>query len=261
MSAYVVVQRPDAVHVLTDGLSYTREGVVAAITSKCGQLGPMPAVITTRGPADLQEIIAEFAASVASAGADFDWFIDAFPSLMEHVHGGLVSAGRRPEFEVVVAGWSATQNRLVVYSWENHGRRRTEGSCRYKLVELTSPLVMAPVPSDPDLLAAGWNPALRWNAFDPERDGLTIMEAQRRFRSTEDDHVDPGLFFVGGRVTLTTITRHGIVQKPIKDFADTIGQKIRPELSEVPGSRKSAGVNRQQRRAIDRHDRRQRAAG
>lgn len=259
MSAYVVVQQPDAVHVLTDGLSYAPDGVVREITEKCFQLGSMPAAVTSRGPAGLQKIIAEIAEIACSDGASFDVFLDYFPSLMEGVNKAMTHDGKAPEFDIIMAGWSALRDRLVVYSWENHERYRTEAA-PYELVEITAPILMAPVPSDPDLLAAGWNPALQWNAFEPERDGLIIMEAQRRFKSTERDQVDPGLFFVGGRVTLTTVTRQGVMQKPLKQFADTIGQKIRPELNAVAGSHQTSCVNRHERRAMARRDRSRRAS-
>ena len=62
--------------------------------------------------------------------------------------------------------------------------------------------------------------------LDAERDGLQLMECQRRDRSL-------GHSVVGGFVEQTTITRTGVSSQIVKWWPDEIGRKIEPERDDA----------------------------
>jgi hypothetical protein len=57
---------------------------------------------------------------------------------------------------------------------------------------------------------------------DPERDGLALLEAQRRLPYSPDEPA----CFVGGFAELTTVSAAGITQKRLRTWPDRIGEKI-----------------------------------
>jgi hypothetical protein len=64
-------------------------------------------------------------------------------------------------------------------------------------------------------------------SFDPERDGLALIVAQRE-RGVIDTMVglEPGHCRIGGEVDLTEVTKHGVRVWRIHDFGDVVGERI-----------------------------------
>ncbi len=62
--------------------------------------------------------------------------------------------------------------------------------------------------------------------FDARRDGLLLLERQRRIPPTPWSY---GHASVGGRATLTVIDREGVRVSTLKDWGDPIGQRINPD--------------------------------
>lgn len=132
--------------------------------------------------------------------------------------------------------------------------------------------------------------------FDAERHGLPLMEVLRRIRA-EPEFLPSEAYMVGGGVDLTEITRDGVTQRMLRQWPDVVGEPILPgplprvTLKDVPPSfvptehrnqwlklnrqglidpetlmirqaqpvaATPAGMNRQERRAMEREQRRAR---
>ncbi len=63
--------------------------------------------------------------------------------------------------------------------------------------------------------------------FDPRRDGLRLIEAQRAYKDERGAHR------VGGQAELTEVTRDGINQSVLRVWPDKLGQMIKPEVSRL----------------------------
>lgn len=256
MSSYAIIRQGEAVHAITDGASYNPDGTLRATDAvKCLQLGHMPAIVTSRGPAKIARMIAETAASpeLAPYRPDFEMFLTIVPEIMPALEAKLVAKGLTTEFEVVFAGWLEDDERLGIFHWRNTdvafggdlGPART-------LNEITHDDLFAPMPDVAHLQATGFH-LDSLAGFDPEHHGLQLIEAQRRVRAMGSGQVPEGTFLVGGQAMLTTVTRDGVTQKRLKQWsADKVGGKIRPELVAVVGEQ--APLSRQQRRAMERQE-------
>lgn len=68
-------------------------------------------------------------------------------------------------------------------------------------------------------------------AFDPVKDGIAVMQAQRHtvFPLQGDDGIGRDLFIVGGEIVMTQITEADISQRVIHRWpGDKVGELIRP---------------------------------
>lgn len=87
--------------------------------------------------------------------------------------------------------------------------------------------ICAPVPTAEAARAAGVTAQIEIDAFDPEIDGLKLLEVQRLVPSAFDmRHPDRTGSIVGGLGMLTTITRDGISTKVVKRWPDRVGRLI-----------------------------------
>lgn len=70
--------------------------------------------------------------------------------------------------------------------------------------------------------------------FDAERHGLPLMEVLRRIRA-EPEFLPSEAYLVGGGVDLTEITRDGVTQRMLREWPDVVGEPILPgPLPRVP---------------------------
>ncbi len=70
--------------------------------------------------------------------------------------------------------------------------------------------------------------------FDPERHGLPLMEVLRRIRA-DPNFLPSQAYMVGGGVDLTEITRDGVTQRLLREWPDAVGELILPgPLPRVP---------------------------
>jgi hypothetical protein len=238
MTALVYLRQDDALYLLTDGASYTDDGVVTAIEPKPAVMpDDTNMVIFTRGPAGSAHLAA------------FN-FVDQFASFDEFVDGAeqnvlkwyfdyeiWMRRGHHPDLEFYFFGWSEKRARPEGYqircgyedstfhSDKNVGRKQGIRNKPFVRLELPD-LSVAPGIFDKSVLAATKFPAhLKPRDLVPEVDVLHLMEVLRRTPCARFPG-DPETITVGGHALLTRIDADGVTQKMLAEYPDAIGEPI-----------------------------------
>lgn len=236
MSSVVAICQTDAIHIITDGAMYDRNGAVLGFQSKIIPLHLAKSVIAVRGASWAAlplEGILRFADS-------FDQALERLPDLMERMmasHIEELGADLHPadrEFEVTIAGWSAKFGKLMVAVAstfkpcdENDGADDSHQAGYQQFVPREAPRAFtAPLIDVQGVLGRQITTVGDINEMDGAIDGFALHCAQR---------VTPGFYFgkpahlIGGFAELTTVTRNGFEKRVIHEWPDTIGRKITPE--------------------------------
>lgn len=236
MSSVVAICQTDAIHLVTDGAMYDRDGLVTGFQSKIIPLHSAKSVIAVRGAgwAFLPlEAFLRFATS-------FDQALERLPDLMERMIAGHIAElgtdihPAEREFEVTIAGWSSKYGRLMVAvastfapcdPKDSTGDSHQPGYRQFVPWEAarayTAPLIDVQGVLGREIATVG-----DVNELAGEVDGFALHCAQR---------VTPGLYYgtpvhmIGGFAEHTRITRQGFETKVIREWPDAIGQKITPE--------------------------------
>lgn len=240
MTAQLIVQRPDAIHVWTDGVGYQGDGRVSHILRKIHYLDTGAGAVFGRGCWDLFTAVADHA---NRAGWSFDQTVQNTAGLVP----GLVAeierdVGPFDMAEICLAGWSDSRRQLEVWLLPTHDLHEINGIPRGQMSPLP-PFYAAPGPPEDYLAAIGWMPSdpevyvwdhvrdkMLSDDFDPRRDGLAFMEGQRLTPTEAGDQGQPGQYVVGGFCLWTEITRNGCRDDLLRIWPDRIGELIRPDL-------------------------------
>lgn len=228
MSALNAILTPEAVHVLTDGAGYGPDGTLTGITSKVAALPHLSAVLAARGKTFALPTIAA-ALNDRSPPGGFDelqagMVVEKTRMVLEQLPA-LAAAQNLPEaavagpFELILAGWSTARQRPELYALH------TVPSEHFRPWQLTPVEDGYLTPGD-GAFVNGLVEVIDFGRFDPERDGLRIVEAQRaRAWPIPGGAVAHG---VGGFVQLTSVTRDAVTSRILKRWNDSLGEKIRP---------------------------------
>lgn len=233
MSAINALVQRDAVHLLTDGLTYIHDEIIQTNSEKCISLRGMRAAIASTGPAGLSYLLAEMLERGCETfdevvRKDREWWRGAFDWYIENQR-----AGASEYATVVLIGWLEREDRSACFSIELSNGGATAAwiarnnphsdpdAVAHDLVEL--PILANPTPSIDELIAASWPIGVDRDKRDAETDLLHMMEIQRRKK------MDDGLYYVGGEVTMTTITRDGVEQRLVHTWPDRVGEPVMPE--------------------------------
>jgi hypothetical protein len=223
MTAINVVQRPHAIHMLTDAASYTPDGTLGAIGPKAHPVPHLNAVFSSRGPRLFMPLVGEY---IFHAFASFDQMVDGLvlhvraateayaPTLQRCAHGA--------SFDLVVAGWSTARKRPETYVLTDH---ENYGFAAWTLQPFGSLLI---TPWDADLAGRlKLTQAELAGKLDPVKDGLRILEAQRFVKAIQRNETEAA-HGVGGFAQLTTVTAENITTRILKRWPDPIGEKLDP---------------------------------
>ncbi|CAO4178635.1 hypothetical protein CLBKND_03250 [Methylorubrum aminovorans] len=195
-----------AVHVLIDGWLRGPEGQVFGTAQKVRILGHLPAVVSGRGPSELPEYFADRAR----------WRFVSFDEAVSNMHETYTivlaqfgtanpQARARPNL-ILMAGWSEERGRpecwVMDSGSEAAGPQQIMNTCAPSSPELIGRLV-----------AMGLSGGMA--SFDPSRDGLRVMRAQRdlRFPHPVSGEKQPA---VGGFCQHTVITADGITTRIVE---------------------------------------------
>lgn len=254
MSAFMSVQRPGEICMLTDGAAYTKEGIIVRLARKVTIGKCYPIAITTRGNANVGEKHQQrFCDAADRYGFDFalGCFADALPEM-----------GSTPDYDGFdflhwhIIGYSETEG-LVRYSAHNMPFAFSDGE---------EPMKLHKVPADKNYIAMNnASPATlaecgvlpmaadeRLSTY-MERMGGNLMEAQRRTPAPalpNDEYFEPQ-YLIGGQCDLTIVTEDGVDVKTLRTWPDKVGEKIEPYS--LTGN--VIRLPRQQRRALEREQR------
>lgn len=234
MTAINVIRQASAVHVLSDGVFCDPDGVVCEIGPNAFELPHLPAVLAIRGPTHFMPFLVHRLARECRCFDDLIRRVVAaalevyasFPMTLGTVGFGAVEPG----FELVVAGWSTKRNKPESYLVAGVEPEFRQGRKRkaWELLELPEVLI-APRIGDAQIGSIRWTVPESAETFQPEVDGLKLLEAQRRLRGASDGHPQRGLAHrIGGFIQLATISPDGIVSRILQRWPDEVGRKIEP---------------------------------
>lgn len=227
MSATVILNQRDAVHILTDGAGIDADGRMVLTIPKCNAVPQCNAAIAIRGPTLGLPLITE----LMSGAASFDELKRTAPKLLREAIVSVRAMTARPdlwgEVQLFVGGWSSKgPSAFTVLSAPDSGLPAWE------VIDLPehsfSPFTIdGPIHSDVWDIFAGRSV----NELDPRVDGLAILEAQRRHA------VDSPIgrhHIVGGFAQLTTVRRDSISTEILRRWSeDQIGHRINPNKENV----------------------------
>ncbi|OJT97732.1 MAG: hypothetical protein BGN83_19795 [Rhizobium sp. 63-7] len=251
MTAINVFLRRDRAIMMTDATVYPRNGEVIGMGTKAFPMPKISAVLAVRGA---QRAAMDLAFKMSMIYDDFDhmaakaardlalWHEEAVVSLAHEV---------QQDIQIVVAGWSERLRRPAGFWYDSSG----DGDFAH-MDELDD--VQAPAPDEIEearLRSIGCEPGVHFTAatFDPVKHGVPLMEAQRRMKIVIPDIAgNQPIHLVGGHILLSEVSRTGISQRVIHQWPDEPGELIRPAEFQQPAS---AGMSRQQRRAMERQKR------
>jgi hypothetical protein len=222
MSAFSVIHTAASVLVLSDGAMV--DETTGVLIGTAGKVFPLPkqnAVMVQRGSG-----LASFLYNkVSMMGNTFD---ELEMRIGDGLYGFLGDAIAKDkavgaawtEFDILIAGISEKSRgprSFIVMSFDHP---------LHDQIKAWQPFDTGPTPwltPGTDEMLAMIDPTI----FDPERDGIRIMEAQRQILQPQGPK--GGLRYItGGFAQLTTVTKEQITTKIIHRWPDKIGEKITP---------------------------------
>jgi hypothetical protein len=222
MTAMNVWTQPGAAYLLTDSAFYTPDGKILAFGEK------------------MIDVTGDFRAAMAPTGALLPhWLIEAVSDIDADSFGQflsfLPSVLRRLEkrapgdtMAMAVIGFHEGAQEPSAYLLGNDHGAIPEPYVPYTVAEVAHHFSgCAHTAFDREVDFA--DPA----SFDPERDGLTLIEAQRR---DPFEDVEGSPYRIGGHAILTRLDRGGITHKILREWPDVVGERIRPEAVEGPSA-------------------------
>jgi hypothetical protein len=234
----VVLQRERGI-VLSDALIYEQAtGRPVALADKCVLVEGTGMAVASRGDyrvaAIMAGVVGRFYSTIDQVIEDRGEVVQAAWQEAIDTYGG---DGR---VQIIVIGWSSIDRcpRAVLLKFDNE---------EWFVDEVDEEGLVGPMPDEVEFqrlesLGIELGDA---DEFDPRRDGILLMEAQRRMKLPAIPGGKPS-HGVGGHILLTEVTAAGIVQQVIHTWPDEPGQPIQPAPFRNPN------MNRQQRRALER---------
>jgi hypothetical protein len=240
MSALNGIVQREAVHLLTDGASYRSDGRIFDIGSKIqafpaarvaiGWAGfnPMEAIrkgIRKHKARTALEILAALPSILRDTTSDYER-VYAWQRRFPVLTWLTGSEPHPPCLSVLVALWDDGPQLWAIHS-DNEIDARLE------------PFVPVRLMRSLDLMP-GTEPAVFGrevafedrSSFDPARDGLALLEHQRREPWAKENGDQ---YLVGGFAELTTVSADGVHQRRLDTWPDKIGRKIEPQIGEQIG--------------------------
>lgn len=251
MTAVNIAIQKRSVHVMTDGLSYDKDGTIVEVSPKCWALPSLHGAVACMGPC-LAGIVT--AAEFTKRFASFDGMIADLEEAMPRIFTAnlsLFSGSGIPDLRVYIAGWSESRDRPEAYSiqcippesleyWRakneeqisKYGVNAVVSDEPFKLVPLDDVICNPPFADGLTAQRCGFCVPRKGglaDALDPAVDMVVMLQMQR-MRVTS---LRPGLSAsskVGGHALLTTVDRRGVHQRVVHRWPnDKIGQPIEVE--------------------------------
>lgn len=230
MTAINTIRQSHAVHILSDGAFCNDDGIILEIGPNAFPLPHFPAAVAIRGATHfLPFLIHRLCRDCGSfdellskvVGAALEVHI-SFPMMLGTVGYGNAA----PDFDLVVAGWSAARGKFESYLMTSrpHGNTSHSGS-GWALIDLPE-ILIAPSLREFQRNATGWSVPKSADEFRPEHDGPKLLEAQRLAAGMQNTQARSFRHHsVGGFVQLTTITSNRVEVKILKRWRDIVGQR------------------------------------
>ena len=211
MSVINCIRNEEGLSIFTDGAVYDHDGVVVGIISKILLLPHAPAAVSFRGMSSLLPKLS----AIACRCLTFEALLTAV-----QVNAQMICV----DSEVMLAGYSRTRGVFEIYLLPGHDNYASVGFPALVLTRMAHNCFL-PGPNPEIAKQIGWDlPTME--AFDADRDGINLMECQRRDRQRYG-------YCVGGFIQRTDITRIGIKSRIVKWWPDEVGRHIEPDRCDL----------------------------
>jgi hypothetical protein len=227
MTAINVIRQANAVHILTDGIVCNSEGIICEIGPNTFALPNLPAALAIRGPTQFMPFLVH---RLSRECQSFDELLKTVVPVALEVHLSVpmtLGYGEvRPNFDLVVAGWSYERRRaesFVMTSQE--GPDQFGLTTAWQLLSLPDVLI-APSVGMAQIQSIGWRVPQSAEAFQPNIDGPKLLMAQRLSKGLRGHSQNRDIDSVGGFVQLTTVHPEGVATTILHRWPDRMGQRI-----------------------------------
>lgn len=236
MSSIISIEQTDAVHIITDSAIYGADGVVRRFKRKVVELPLSNCVFVLRGadyPCTALSLLLFQYDSLDAIMNNIPKHMQQMLAVFDQLNEGDIAPIHR-HFQVTVAGWSDDLN-----SWAA-GIASTYEACDPNDVTgisyLTGYQPFIPYQGAPAYCVPAVESAVLGrdivtqediDGFDPERDGLLLIQAQRL--TPVIDGAFQVQYLVGGSAELVTLSAQGVSRKILCEWPDECGQLITPE--------------------------------
>jgi hypothetical protein len=211
MSVVNCIRNAEGLSIFTDGAVYDHDGVVVMIIPKVLILPHVPAVVAFRG---ISSVLPKLFAMVTACRT-----LEGLLTTVQ-ANAQIICA----DSEVMVAGYSSARSIFEIYIIPGHDNYVSVGFPALMLTRMAHNCFL-PGPNPEIAKQIGWDlPTLE--AFDADRDGINLMECQRRDRQRFG-------YCVGGFIQRTDITRIGINSRIVKWWPDEVGRHIEPDRCDL----------------------------
>lgn len=221
MTAIIAIVQRDAAYVLTDGAVFLTTGIVHSFATKAFPIPHLKTVLAWRGTLGWAHFAAMHLGSLARSFDELKSVaVDGLrTAILETDNRVLRSLGTR-DFDCVAVGISENAGPQA-FAFCNHDRSPDLPPWQIRDILDCS---MAPMSSEirKDLFRH-IPPGTPGDDIDPERDGVVMMQCQRRHALLYGDDLS---VHVGGFVLLTCVTDESIVTRIIHRWPDQVGQQI-----------------------------------
>lgn len=240
MSSIIIIQKTDAVHLITDGAFYDLDGRVTDVRSKVAELTRSGCLMAVRG-ANYPSMPLEFLLGLQPS---FDSIMTALPNTLRSIVQmfDIVTSDVAPcverHFEVTIAGWSNERQAWTAGIASTFRRCDPEDVQGISYLDgyepfmslLAAPACCMPAVDGVEILGRAFNRQEDVDSLDPVREGLLLHEAQRMVVGvTGDGQIQ---YLVGGLAELVTVSAAGITRQLLRNWPDRIGELITPEGAE-----------------------------
>jgi hypothetical protein len=218
MTAIIVGQEADAIHIFTDGALVADDGKLLGAIQKVHLVGHLPAVVAGAG----SPLWPSWLYVDACRCSSFDQLIDDLVSILRsyerNIDNAPGGAQLSKEFEIFVAGYSDLRGRLECFKVRNHEKGGSGEN--WQLAEVEGDVLM-PSPSASAL------ESIQWHGGTPlvSVDGPQIMLAQRLTPGPYPDGKGHGCV-VGGFLQHTVLTPDNVTSRVVHRWSDEVGKLL-----------------------------------
>lgn len=215
MSALNMIVQGQHAHLLTDRAVYDRNGIVVGIGHKVVRVEVLPLALAIVGVFNVDQVASAVETSCPTTSLCPEDWVARLPAVVRWIREENLT--RWPEIEGTADGEITL---AAIYYSHRLGRARgvmvSSGDPSlpaYEVVGLSCIAIPAIEiePGIPDPSRA---------QFDPRRDGVALVEAQRQGARMD------GMVTVGGGVDLTTVGPEGLTLETLHTWPDEIGRRI-----------------------------------
>jgi hypothetical protein len=227
MSFYMGFCHSDRVEVLTDTAMYYEDSTLHSTAEKIHRIPGYDAIITSRGEVAFGERFATLIDYVFAQHQTYDSAIADFEARLPEI-----ARDGAPPLDLMIAGISASRGPIThIFT-----TLALEDLKPWTLYTSTRGFMCA------NELEAGTHAGIAEKRVSIRDAGIQMMNWMRQ-AERQSMHTGEPVYFIGGGIDLTTVSRAGVTTERIHQWADLPGKKLEPSETNV------VGLNRKQRRA------------